>query len=65
MLFRVQGQKKENVSTAEGWDRVYDRCQRVSVLRISRCVVGFTANPTGGAGLVGGGTGFQGLEGSW
>lgn len=27
--------------------------------------MGFTANPAGGAGLVGGGRGFLGPEGSW
>lgn len=42
----------------------YDR-RLLVIVNVSKCIVGFTANPTGGAGLVGGGRGFLGLEGSW
>lgn len=41
------------------------RGQQVGLLNVSKCTVGFTASPTGGAGLVGGERGFLGQEGSW
>lgn len=53
--------KKITHRPPEGWGRVCDRRQRVRVICVSECIVGFTANPTGGAGLVGGGRGFLGL----
>ena len=57
------GPKKSNVSGGRAGCgvgvgvEVYSMCQSVSW--------GFTANPTGGAGLAGGGRGFLGPEGSW
>jgi len=40
--------------------------RRESVINVSKSVLlGFTANPTGGACRVGGERGFLGLEGSW
>ena len=44
---------------------MYDKGCCVSVLNVSKYIVGFTANPAVGAGLVGGERGFLGLEGSW
>lgn len=41
------------------------RGQHVNILNVSKCTVGFTASPTEGAGLVGGGRGSLDLEGSW
>lgn len=55
----------KTATTAEGSGGVYDRDRRVSVINVLKCVVGFTANPTGGAGLVGGGRGSLGREDSW
>ena len=57
MIFSVQGREKKK--------RVCDRGRHVSVLCVSKCVVGFTAIPTVDADQVGGGRGFLGLEGSW
>lgn len=70
MILSVQGRekkkkKKETTSDTEGKGMVCDRGRHVSVLCVSKCVVGFTANPTVDADQVGGGRGFLGLEGSW